>query len=84
MCDSQKSKWKRQIRDGVHELHKEGIVWGDGKPSNIIIDNRGDAVLADFEGGTTKDWVDRCLYGTNEVDIQGLGRIEEWIDNNFI
>lgn len=33
------------------KLHEFGIIWGDGKPSNVIVDQSGDAWLIDFAGG---------------------------------
>ncbi|KAM5353509.1 hypothetical protein ACJ41O_000159 [Fusarium nematophilum] len=68
-------KWVSQIRENIQLLHKQGLVWGDGKPSNIIIDEQDDAWLIDFGGGFTDGWVDKELAETTEGDEQALAKI---------
>ena len=70
-CD----KWTNQIRDAIEYLHGKELVWGDAKPSNVLIHTDGNAVLIDFGGGATKDWVDTENYETYRGDLQGLERI---------
>jgi len=70
-----KQKWISQIRESIQGLHKQGLVWGDGKPGNIIIDGQNDAWLIDFGGGFTDGWVDEELADTFEGDEQALDRI---------
>jgi len=43
-------RWTRQIEAIVY-LHERGLVWGDAKASNILIDDAGNATLVDFGGG---------------------------------
>lgn len=70
-----KDRWARQIRDTMAALHQAGIVWGDAKPDNILIDVHGDAWLIDFGGGRTEGWVDSDKAGTVDGDLQALERI---------
>ncbi|EEU45614.1 uncharacterized protein NECHADRAFT_80693 [Fusarium vanettenii 77-13-4] len=70
-----KQKWASQIRESVQLLHKHGLVWGDAKPCNVIIDEQDDAWLIDFGGGFTTGWVDSQLAETIEGDEQALERI---------
>jgi hypothetical protein len=72
-------KWLGQIVHSLKELHARGIVWGDAKPSNVLIDVHDDAYLVDFGGGYTRGWVDRELMNTKEGDSQGLGRIAAYL-----
>jgi hypothetical protein len=72
-------KWLKQITHSVKELHAHGIVWGDAKPDNVLIDVCDDAYLVDFGGGYTRGWVDRELMNTKEGDLQGLGRISAYL-----
>jgi hypothetical protein len=74
-----KDRWARQIRDTMAALHGVGIVWGDAKPDNILIDVHGDAWLIDFGGGRTEGWVDSDKAGTVDGDLQGLERILNFI-----
>ncbi|KAF3483914.1 protein kinase domain-containing protein [Arthroderma uncinatum] len=52
-------RWALQIADGLNQLHLRGITHMDLKPSNIMIDNEGNAVLIDISGigGVTHEWL---------------------------
>ncbi|KAL4904459.1 hypothetical protein BDW74DRAFT_154898 [Aspergillus multicolor] len=76
---SDRRRWYAQISDAVHALHRRGLIWGDAKPDNVVIDEKGDAVLLDFEGGWTRDWIDDELEGTKEGDLQALKRIRTFL-----
>lgn len=73
-----RQKWAAQIGDAVESLHRLGLIWGNGKLSNIIISGSGDdsagddgdAWLIDFGGGWTRGWVDADLADTVEGDKQ--------------
>ncbi|PMB67050.1 hypothetical protein BM221_006712 [Beauveria bassiana] len=45
-----------------------GFIWGDGKPSNIIVNENDDIELIDFAGGSSLGWVDEPLAETVEGD----------------
>ncbi|KAI0192807.1 hypothetical protein F4808DRAFT_453368 [Astrocystis sublimbata] len=70
-----KQKWARQIENTLKELHRVGVIWGDAKADNVIIDNEDNVVLTDFEGGYTNGWVSAEKAGTVEGDLQGLQNI---------
>lgn len=74
-----KHQWSTQITDTLMKLHKGGVVWGDAKPDNILIDKDRNAWIIDFEGGHTEGWVDRDKAGTMEGDLQGLEKIVNFI-----
>ncbi|RSL61701.1 hypothetical protein CEP54_006044 [Fusarium duplospermum] len=77
-----KQKWILQIRESVQLLHEKGLVWGDVKPHNIVIDEQNDAWLIDFGGGFTAGWVDSQLAETMEGDEKALDRIAEFLSGN--
>lgn len=46
-----RQKVGRQIKETVELLHGIEVIWGDAKPSNVVIDLSNDAWLIDFGGG---------------------------------
>jgi len=70
-----RQRWARQIQETVEQLHNAGLVWGDAKAENIMIDKNNDAWLVDFGGGYTKGWVDEDKADTKEGDLQGVAKI---------
>jgi serine/threonine protein kinase len=75
-----RQKWETQIRETVDWLHSIGIVWGDGKPSNVVIDQDEQAWLIDFAGGWTEGLVDFDLADTVEGDGQAVENIVRFLD----
>ncbi|KAK2924448.1 hypothetical protein FoTM2_014725 [Fusarium oxysporum f. sp. vasinfectum] len=57
--------------EDIHWLHEEGIVWGDAKPDNVLIDKDENAWIIDFGGSYTPGWVDEDKAETFEGDYQG-------------
>jgi tRNA A-37 threonylcarbamoyl transferase component Bud32 len=79
MTLARRQKWASQIRETVDQLHEMGVIWGDGKTSNIIVDEEDDAWLIDFAGGFTQGWVDEELADTVEGDEQAVRKIIEFL-----
>ncbi|KAG5758150.1 hypothetical protein H9Q72_013709 [Fusarium xylarioides] len=78
---SLRERWSAQIQEAIGQLHDAGIVWGDAKPDNVLIDVNEDAWLIDFGGGYTEGWVPKTLAGTMEGDRVALEKILEYIRN---
>ncbi|KAI1401138.1 hypothetical protein F4819DRAFT_459350 [Hypoxylon fuscum] len=76
---SLRRKWGAQIKSTVECLHAAGIVWGDVKPENVLIDVNNEAWVIDFGGGYTEGWVDKELAGTVAGDLQGLAKIMNFL-----
>ncbi|KAH6714133.1 kinase-like domain-containing protein [Leptodontidium sp. MPI-SDFR-AT-0119] len=72
---AERRRWMDQIDETVERLHKYGIVWGDVKPDNVMIGPSGDAILIDFGGGCTLEYVEMELQETKEGDLQGLKKL---------
>lgn len=72
---AERRKWIDQIDETVKRLHEYEIIWGDVKPDNVMISPSGDAILIDFGGGYTLQYVDMELQGTKEGDLQGLKKL---------
>lgn len=76
-------RWTSQITEAVEYLHGRGLVWGDAKAANVLVTQNGDAILIDFGGGYTPDWVDADNQGTLAGDLQGLERIIKWLKDRI-
>ncbi|KAJ4230720.1 hypothetical protein NW757_013985 [Fusarium falciforme] len=74
-----RKKWLAQLREIISQLHNAGIVWGDAKPDNVLIDRNQDAWVVDFGGGYTEGWVPKMLAGTVEGDRLALEKIVEFV-----
>jgi serine/threonine protein kinase len=48
-----REKWANQITRTVEQIHKIGVIWGDAKAANILIDEVDNAWLVDFGGSWT-------------------------------
>ncbi|KAI0106254.1 hypothetical protein GGR51DRAFT_571551 [Nemania sp. FL0031] len=70
-----KAKWFSQLSMTVKQLHEAGLVWGDVKPDNVMINEAGDAVVIDFGEGYRPEYVSHELQGTAEGDLMGLKTI---------
>ncbi|KAJ3541495.1 hypothetical protein NM208_g4584 [Fusarium decemcellulare] len=70
-----RQRWASQISRTLDKLHNNGIIWGDAKASNILIDKNDDAWIIDFGGSYTPGWVDEDKSRTLEGDKQGFAKI---------
>lgn len=76
---SVRRQWVDELDTAITELHKAGIVWGDVKAENVLVDKDDHAWITDFGGGYTRGWVDERLAGTVEGDLAGMAKLREYI-----
>jgi len=75
-----KRGWAEQISHNVRLLHKIGVVWGDAKPENVLINSdMDDCWLVDFGGSWTDGWVNARLMKTKAGNEQALARIYNFL-----
>ena len=65
-------------------LHEAGIVWGDAKAANILVDMDDNAWIIDFGGGYTWGWVGKDHMETIEGDQEGLSKIKELLNQEYL
>ena len=69
----------KQISDDIGRLHRSGLVWGDAKAGNIVLDKESNPWIIDFGGGSTVGWVDADLADSVPGDLQGLRQILKFL-----
>ncbi|KAH5336012.1 hypothetical protein HBI23_047770 [Parastagonospora nodorum] len=82
--EEERAQWMQQLRATVKQLHDGKIIWGDGKPDNVLIDSNSDVWVIDFGGGCANGWVDQELSGTVEGDLQALSTIEDFLGSEAV
>lgn len=70
-----RDKWAKESERMKEVLHENGIVWGDAKADNFMVDKNDDLWIIDFGGSYTAGWVDPELMETVEGDNMGVDRI---------
>lgn len=69
-------RWMEQLESTLGALHGRGLVWGDAKAENVLIDQNHNAWITDFGGGYTDGWVDKKLAETVDGDLMGMAKIK--------
>ncbi|RMY99770.1 hypothetical protein D0862_06982 [Hortaea werneckii] len=70
-----RDRWASESESVKELLHEKGIVWGDAKADNFMVDASNNLWIIDFGGSYTEGWVDPELKDTEEGDDQGVEKI---------
>lgn len=57
--------WSTQLLSGLHNIHSKGLIHFDVKPDNVLLSDRGEAVLSDF--GLTKQTTYSGVAGQDRI-----------------
>ncbi|XP_014557877.1 hypothetical protein COCVIDRAFT_96086 [Bipolaris victoriae FI3] len=71
-----RAEWSRKSEAYIKTLHEHGIVWGDAKADNFMVDAESELWIIDFGGSYTEGWVDPEISETVEGDRMGLEKIQ--------
>lgn len=71
-----RAEWSRKSEAYIKQLHEHGIVWGDAKADNFMVDAESELWIIDFGGSYTEGWVDAEVSETVEGDRMGLEKIQ--------
>jgi hypothetical protein len=73
--ESKRQRWAKETEKVIKILHENGIVWGDAKADNFLVDKENKLWIIDFGGSYTEGWVDSELNETVEGDDMALEKI---------
>lgn len=77
----QRDAWAAESQRIKDVLHEHGIIWGDAKADNFMVDASDDLWIIDFGGSYTEGWVDPELQETREGDEMGVEKIVNALRN---
>jgi serine/threonine protein kinase len=80
--DAEKRRvWSEKSAAYVSLLHDNGIIWGDAKADNFMVDANDELWIIDFGGSYTEGWVDPEISETLEGDDMGLEKIQAALED---
>lgn len=68
----QLKKWIHQLIQAIDCLHRQNIIHGDIKASNVLLFNNGDIKLSDFTLSTHNDWPNKyscCTFTHRPLEV---------------
>jgi len=71
----ERDQWAKEANKMKEALHEKGLVWGDAKADNFLVDSSGDLWMIDMGGSYTEGWIDPELQETEEGDDMGVGKV---------
>ncbi len=70
-----RDRWATETQRVIDVLHEHGIIWGDAKADNFMVDENDELWIIDFGGSYTEGWVDPKLVESMEGDDMGVEKI---------
>jgi len=70
-----RDRWAAEATRVTEVLHNEGIIWGDAKADNFMVDADNRLWIIDFGGSYTEGWVDPEIQETEAGDDMGVKKI---------
>ncbi|KAJ9609708.1 hypothetical protein H2200_006036 [Cladophialophora chaetospira] len=73
--EAQRLRWADESKDMVKFIHEHGLIWGDAKADNFIVDENEDLWMIDFGGSYTEGWIDPEIAETKDGDKMGVEKV---------
>lgn len=80
-----RERWAKEAEQMKNILHENGIIWGDAKGDNFVVDSSDELWIIDFGGSYTEGWVDPEIAETQKGDDMGVEKVVNALrdpDNN--
>lgn len=80
-----RERWAKEAEQMKNILHEHGIIWGDAKGDNFVVDSSDELWIIDFGGSYTEGWVDPEIAETKKGDNMGVEKVVNALrdpDNN--
>lgn len=71
----ERDQWAKEAESMKEALHEKGLVWGDAKADNFLVDSSGDLWMIDMGGSYTEGWIDPEIQETEEGDDMGVDKV---------
>lgn len=72
---AKRDAWAQKADEAKKILHENGIIWGDAKADNFMVDAEDKLWIIDFGGSYTEGWVDPEIAETKNGDNMGVEKI---------
>lgn len=72
---AKRDAWAQKADEAKKILHENGIIWGDAKADNFMVDAEEKLWIIDFGGSYTEGWVDPEIAETKKGDNMGVEKI---------
>lgn len=70
-----REKWAKEAEEIKEVLHDHGIIWGDAKGDNFVVDSSDELWIIDFGGSYTEGWIDPEIAETKKGDDMGVEKV---------
>ncbi|KAJ4422422.1 hypothetical protein N0V82_002870 [Gnomoniopsis sp. IMI 355080] len=75
IAQGKRDEWAKEVEYIKDTLHEHGIIWGDAKGDNFVVDSSDELWIIDFGGSYTEGWIDPEIAETKEGDDMGVEKV---------
>ncbi|KAJ4392152.1 hypothetical protein N0V93_005775 [Gnomoniopsis smithogilvyi] len=75
IAQEKRERWAQEAEQIKDTLHEHGIIWGDAKGDNFVVDSSDELWIIDFGGSYTEGWIDPEIAETKRGDNMGVEKV---------